>query len=122
MTGHGKHSFAQRFADFLLAALIAKADSVVIGARVGPTSWESALCPGLPALAVTLAENQRPIAAELSERGLIRWLGHQDEARMSRRYAEGRLASFFNMVSMRNARCVVSLRSMAPVSIEHAGR
>ena len=33
---------------------------------------------GLPTLVVTLAENQWPIADELSQRGLIRWLGNED--------------------------------------------
>lgn len=58
-----------------LAPLMAKAD-LAIGAG-GATSWER-LCLGLPTLVVTLAENQRPIADGLSQRGLIRWLGHQD--------------------------------------------
>ena len=58
-----------------LAPLMARAD-LAIGAS-GATSWER-LCLGLPALVVTLATNQRPIADELSQRGLIRWLGHQD--------------------------------------------
>ena len=46
---------------------------LAIGAR-GATTWER-LCLGLPSLVVTLAENQRPIAEELSRRGLVRWLG-----------------------------------------------
>lgn len=58
-----------------LAPLMAKAD-LAIGA-CGATSWER-LCLGLPTLVVTVGENQRPIANELSQRGLIRWLGHQD--------------------------------------------
>ncbi len=58
-----------------LAPLMVKAD-LAIGA-CGSTSWER-LCLGLPALIVTLAENQRPIAGGLSQRGLIHWLGHQD--------------------------------------------
>ena len=58
-----------------LAPLMAKAD-LALGAA-GATSWER-LCLGLPALVVTLAENQRPIADALNHRGLIRWLGHQD--------------------------------------------
>ena len=58
-----------------LAPLMAKAD-LAIGAG-GATSWER-LCLGLPTLVVILAENQRPIADELGQRGLIRWLGHQD--------------------------------------------
>ena len=59
-----------------LAPLMAKAD-FAIGAA-GTTSWER-LCLGLPALVVTLAENQRPIADELQRVGLVRWLGHKDE-------------------------------------------
>lgn len=59
-----------------LGPLIANAD-LAIGA-IGATSWER-LCLGLPTLVVTLAHNQRHIADELSQRGLIRLLGHQDE-------------------------------------------
>lgn len=55
-----------------LAALMARAD-VAIGAG-GATSWER-LCLGLPAIVITIADNQHPIAAELSQRGLVRWLG-----------------------------------------------
>lgn len=59
-----------------LATLMVKAD-FAIGAG-GATNWER-LCLGLPTLVVTLSENQRPIAKELQDRGLIRWLGHHDE-------------------------------------------
>lgn len=59
-----------------LAPLMAQAD-LAIGAG-GASSWERC-CLGLPALVVTLAENQKPIAAELHRNGLIRWLGHKDE-------------------------------------------
>ena len=58
-----------------LAPLMAKVD-LAIGAA-GTTSWER-LCLGLPALVVTLAENQRPIADGLQRLGLVRWLGHKD--------------------------------------------
>lgn len=58
-----------------LAPLMTKAD-LAVGAA-GATSWER-LCLGLPSLVVTLAENQRATADELSRRDLIRWLGHQD--------------------------------------------
>ena len=59
-----------------LASLMGKAD-LAIGAG-GATSWER-LCLGLPALVVTLADNQRPIAEELQKMGLIRWIGHKDK-------------------------------------------
>lgn len=59
-----------------LAPLMAKAD-LAIGAG-GVTTWER-LCLGLPALVVTVAENQREIAEELDRRGLVRHLGHHDQ-------------------------------------------
>jgi UDP-2,4-diacetamido-2,4,6-trideoxy-beta-L-altropyranose hydrolase len=55
-----------------LAPLMAAAD-LMVGA-VGTTSWER-LCLGLPAIVVTMADNQRPIAEELAGRNLVRWLG-----------------------------------------------
>jgi len=59
-----------------LAPLMAKAD-LAIGAG-GTTSWERA-CLGLPSLMITMADNQRPIAEALNERGVARWLGHKDQ-------------------------------------------
>jgi UDP-2,4-diacetamido-2,4,6-trideoxy-beta-L-altropyranose hydrolase len=59
-----------------LARLMAQGD-LAIGAA-GATSWER-LCLGLPSLVVVMADNQWPIARELSGRGLIRLLGHRDE-------------------------------------------
>lgn len=58
-----------------LAPLVLQAD-LGIGAA-GATSWERC-CLGLPSLVITLAENQKPVAAELHQRGLVRWLGHFD--------------------------------------------
>jgi UDP-2,4-diacetamido-2,4,6-trideoxy-beta-L-altropyranose hydrolase len=58
-----------------LAPLMVKAD-LAIGAG-GVTSWERC-CLGLPSLVITLAENQKPIAAELARQGLVRWLGNHD--------------------------------------------
>ncbi len=58
-----------------LAPLMLKAD-LAIGAG-GATSWERC-CLGLPTLVITLAENQRPIAEKLHQRGLVRWLGHYE--------------------------------------------
>ena len=55
-----------------LAPLMFRAD-LAVGAA-GATSWER-LCLTLPAIVATLAENQRPIAAELDRRNLVRWLG-----------------------------------------------
>ncbi|MFC4313400.1 UDP-2,4-diacetamido-2,4,6-trideoxy-beta-L-altropyranose hydrolase [Steroidobacter flavus] len=59
-----------------LAPLLAKAD-LAIGAG-GTTSWERA-CLGVPSLMITMADNQRPIAEALNERGIARWLGHKDQ-------------------------------------------
>ncbi len=59
-----------------LAPLMLRAD-LAIGAG-GATSWER-LCLRLPALVVTLAANQRPIAVELGRRGLVDWLGDAKE-------------------------------------------
>ena len=58
-----------------LALLMAKAD-LAVGA-CGVAAWER-LCLGLPAIVVTVAENQRPIAEELGRRRLIQYLGHHD--------------------------------------------
>lgn len=55
-----------------LAGLMAKAD-LAVGAG-GATTWER-LCLGLPALVVTLADNQRAPTEELHRQGLVRWLG-----------------------------------------------
>lgn len=60
-----------------LAGLMLRAD-LMIGAG-GTTSWER-LCLGLPAVVITMAENQRPIAEELARRGLVRWLGDASQA------------------------------------------
>lgn len=51
-----------------IAALLTAAD-VAIGA-VGGSAWERA-CLGLPTLALVLADNQRPAAAELKSAGLV---------------------------------------------------
>lgn len=58
-----------------LSRLMAMAD-LAIGAA-GTTSWER-LCLGLPALVVTLSENQRLIAEALQANDLVLWLGHHD--------------------------------------------
>ena len=55
-----------------LAPLMSKVD-LAIGAA-GSTTWER-LCLGLPALVVTQADNQRPIAEAISDHRLARWLG-----------------------------------------------
>jgi UDP-2,4-diacetamido-2,4,6-trideoxy-beta-L-altropyranose hydrolase len=64
-----------------LAALVAEAD-LAVGA-CGVSAWER-LCLGLPALVVTIADNQRDSAAELARRGLVRLLGHHDEVDVDR--------------------------------------
>lgn len=58
-----------------LGQLMLKAD-LAVGAG-GATSWERC-CLGLPSLVITLADNQKPIAAELDRLDLVQWLGHQD--------------------------------------------
>lgn len=55
-----------------MAALMAIAD-LSVGA-VGATTWERA-CLGLPAIVVTIADNQRPTAACAERRGILQWLG-----------------------------------------------
>ena len=64
-----------------LAQLMANAD-LAIGAG-GTTSWER-LCLGLPALVVTLSDNQLLIAQALQANELARWLGHHDEISVER--------------------------------------
>ena len=59
-----------------LAPLMVKAD-LAIGAG-GATNWER-LCLGLPALIITIADNQRLVAEELNARGLVKLLGHKDQ-------------------------------------------
>ncbi len=60
-----------------LAPLMLQAD-LAIGAG-GSTSWERC-CLGLPAIIVTLAENQIPIAQELHQQKLAHWLGNAEDA------------------------------------------
>ncbi len=55
-----------------LAYLMAEAD-LAIGAS-GATSWERC-CLGLPSVVFTLADNQIPIASELSNQGYVYWVG-----------------------------------------------
>lgn len=55
-----------------LAKLMSKAD-LAIGAG-GSATWER-FCLGLPAIVVTLAENQRVLNRELNEAGLVKLLG-----------------------------------------------
>jgi UDP-2,4-diacetamido-2,4,6-trideoxy-beta-L-altropyranose hydrolase len=64
-----------------LAPLMANA-SLALGA-CGTTSWER-LCLGLPGIVVTMAENQRAVATELHERGLVCWLGDCEAVSQSR--------------------------------------
>jgi len=61
-----------------MAELMARAD-LAVGAS-GVVTWERA-CLGLPALVVSFAENQRPIAAAAQAAGLLLWVG--DAAEMS---------------------------------------
>jgi len=63
-----------------LAHLMVQAD-LAVGAA-GATSWERC-CLGLPALVVTLADNQVPIAEELHRLGVVRWLGNVNSVSVS---------------------------------------
>ena len=58
-----------------LAGLIRKAD-LAIGAG-GATTWERC-CLGLPAIVITVADNQVPVAKMLAAEGIINWVGHYD--------------------------------------------
>lgn len=69
-----------------LAELMLKADFAV-GAS-GATSWER-ICLRLPAIVITIADNQRPIAEELQRRNLVVWLG--DAGAVGTRDIEGAL-------------------------------
>lgn len=59
-----------------VAALMASADLAIGGC--GTTSWERC-CLGLPAITMTLAANQEPIAQALARRGAILHLGKASE-------------------------------------------
>jgi UDP-2,4-diacetamido-2,4,6-trideoxy-beta-L-altropyranose hydrolase len=59
-----------------LADLIAKAD-LAVGAG-GSTTWERC-CMGLPAIVISIAENQRPACEALSADKMIDYLGHVDQ-------------------------------------------
>jgi UDP-2,4-diacetamido-2,4,6-trideoxy-beta-L-altropyranose hydrolase len=64
-----------------LAPLLAHAD-IAIG-TAGTSTWER-LSLGIPTLVITVAENQRAVAASLHRRGLVNWLGHQGEVDLAR--------------------------------------
>lgn len=63
-----------------MAALMARAD-LAFGAA-GVTTWERA-CLGLPTLTVTVALNQRGVAAAAAQRGILSWLGDAHEVTVS---------------------------------------
>ena len=79
-----------------LASLMLAAD-LAIGAA-GASSWERC-CLGLPSVVISIADNQRPIAADLANRGIILWVGHVGEVDQSalvtaiRPYLENGLSS-----------------------------
>lgn len=64
-----------------LAELMANAE-LFIGA-CGTTSWERCAL-GLPALVITIAENQINIARNLHKRGYVRLLGHCDKVKLGK--------------------------------------
>jgi UDP-2,4-diacetamido-2,4,6-trideoxy-beta-L-altropyranose hydrolase len=59
-----------------LADLMSEAD-LAIGA-CGSTTWER-MCVGLPAIVISISDNQRPAAEALKKRKLITYAGHFDE-------------------------------------------
>ena len=70
----GNATIHRQLAD--LADLMAKSD-LAIGAG-GATTWERC-CMGLPAIVISIAENQRPACEALSADKLIDYLGHVDQ-------------------------------------------
>jgi len=64
-----------------MAELMARAD-LAVGAS-GVVTWERA-CLGLPALVVSFAENQRPIARAAEAAGMLVWLGDATEINAAR--------------------------------------
>ncbi len=74
-----------------LAQLMVHAD-LAIGAG-GATSWERC-CLGLPALVITVANNQKEIAAELHRQQYIEWLGHKDA--VDRQTLQARMVELLN--------------------------
>jgi UDP-2,4-diacetamido-2,4,6-trideoxy-beta-L-altropyranose hydrolase len=77
----GKHANVHVHAQLAsLAPLMAQAD-FAIGAA-GSTSWER-MCLGLPALVITLAENQTALARALHDQGFATWLGHAGDVGLS---------------------------------------
>lgn len=102
--GHGNIHLHGRLPT--LAPLMARAD-LAIGAS-GTASWER-LCLGLPALVVTLAENQRAVADEMNRRGLIRWLGHRDEVTESVFFQELNELARQGMDEDWSARCLATV-------------
>lgn len=59
-----------------LSQLMLEAD-LAIGA-CGSSAWERC-CLGLPAIVITVADNQKPIATSLLDLGCIDWIGDQSE-------------------------------------------
>ena len=95
-----------------LAMLMLKAD-LAIGAG-GATSWERC-CLGLPSLVITVAENQKPVAAELYKHELVHLLGHQDEV------SESMLTAALQELTVRELNPGWSHRCMALVDGRGAG-
>jgi len=58
-----------------LCPMMVEAD-LAVGAA-GTTSWERCAV-GLPALVISIADNQRDVAKELHAGGFVTWLGHED--------------------------------------------
>jgi UDP-2,4-diacetamido-2,4,6-trideoxy-beta-L-altropyranose hydrolase len=89
-----------------LAPLMAAADLAVGGG--GSSAWER-LCLGLPTIVVTLADNQRAVARELHQQGVVTWLGHHAEV------DEPAIAAALTMAMERGSNEDWSRRAMALV-------
>ena len=86
-----------------LAPLMVDAD-LAIGAG-GATSWER-LCLGLPSLVVTLADNQRLIAAALDAAGVVNWLGEESSVNEARIAEAARVLLKGGLTSDWSRRCL----------------
>lgn len=97
-----------------MAELMSSAD-IAIGAS-GTSTWERC-CSGLPSVVMVLADNQKEIAEELDNKGVVVNLGwHEDVTEMNIRDAVD------NLLADSEKRSKMSLKSMQLVDGKGAGR